>query len=83
MPVYAIPQDSGPFVVVRGSDGGFAVADASVAGAGKNAAKLGFVFIPCRDEAQAEAVCDTLNAGGHGGSVQVDLFTMPETEAEG
>ena len=54
MPIYSIPEDSGPFVTVRGNDGQFAVAEEAAAGGGKNAAKLGLVFIPCRDEPQAE-----------------------------
>ena len=77
MPTYPIPDDSGPFVVVRGNDGGFAVADEAAAGGGKNAAKLGLVFIPCRDEPQAEQLRDKLNAGDHDGTVQVDLIAMP------
>ena len=77
MPIYNIPQDSGPFVVVRGNDGQFAVAEEAAAGGGKNAAKLGLVFIPCRDEPQAETIRDKLNAGDHDGTVQVNLLDMP------
>ena len=74
MPIYEVPDDSGPFVVVRGKAGDFAVAEAALADAGKTAAKLGAVFIPCRDEQQAEALADRLNAGDHDGRVQVDLL---------
>ena len=77
MPIYSIPEDSGPFVVVRGNDGQFAVAEEAAAGGGKNAAKLGMVFIPCRDEPQADTIRDKLNGGDHDGTVQVDLLSMP------
>ena len=74
MPVYEVPEDAGPFVVVRGKSGDWAVAEAALAEAGKVAAKLGAVFIPCRDEAQAEEVAAKLNAGEHDGQVRVDLL---------
>ena len=77
MPIYAIPEDAGPFVVVESRDGGFAVADEAAAAAGPNAAKLGLVFIPCRDEAQANAIRDRLNRGEHDGTIQVDLLSPP------
>ena len=74
MPIYQVPEDAGPFVVVRSKAGDWAVAEAALAEAGKTAAKLGAVFIPCRDERQAEAVAEQLNAGDHDGAVQVDLL---------
>lgn len=77
MPIYPIPQDAGPFIVVASRDGGFAVADETAAGAGPEAAKLGLVFIPCRDEAQAIEIRDRLNRGDHDGTVQVDLLQPP------
>src|SRR5690606_23026208 len=77
MPIYPIPEDAGPFVVVESRDGGFAVADEAAAAAGPNAAKLGLVFIPCRDETQAVELRDRLNRGDHEGTVQVDLLSPP------
>lgn len=76
MPVYPIPDNAGPFVVARSPDGGFNVAEAS------DPKGRPRVVIPCRDEAQATQVLDRLAAGDHGGSVQVDLFDMPDTEGE-
>jgi hypothetical protein len=76
MPIYTIPPDSGPFAVVRGPDGGFAVAEERTVGDHAQAAKLGFIFIPCRDEAQARALADRLNRGEHDGTVQVDLLAV-------
>ncbi|MEM6561189.1 MAG: hypothetical protein AAF656_06290 [Planctomycetota bacterium] len=73
MPVYQVPDDAGPFVVVT-SKGEFAVADIAAAELGTQAAKLGLLFIPCRDEHQAEALAEQLNAGEHDGAVQVDLL---------
>lgn len=73
MPVYDVPEDAGPFVVVT-SKGEFAVADVAAMEMGAKGAKLGLLFIPCRDEAQAEAVAEMLNAGEHDGAVQVDLL---------
>lgn len=80
MPVYPIPEDAGPFVVVQSKDGGFAVADERAAVVGDDAAKLGLVFIPCRDEPQSQEIRDRLNRGDHGGTIQVDLFPPPAAE---
>ena len=80
MPVYTIPPESGPFIVVQAPDGGFAVADERAVGDPATAAKLGFVFIPCRDEAQAHDVSDRLNRGEHDGTIQVDLLSVPGGE---
>lgn len=77
MPVYSIPEEAGPFVVVEARDGGFAVADEPAAAAGPDAAKLGMIFIPCRDEAQAIEIRDLLNRGDHDGTIQVDLLPPP------
>lgn len=76
MPVYTVPPNSGPFVVVRGKDGEYAVADQHAA-TDKTA-----LFIPCRDEPQAIAVRDQLNAGDHDGTVRVDLLAMPEAKRD-
>ena len=79
MPIYQIPEEAGPFIVVQGRDGGFAVAEARAVlteMAPAQAAKLGLVFIPCRDEQQAEAVAERLNAGEHDGQIQVDLIDL-------
>ena len=75
MPVYSIPDDAGPFVVVRGNDGNFAVADERATGG------PGHVFIPCRDEAQAKELCDRLSRGDHDGTVQVNLLDTPTAPA--
>ncbi len=82
MPIYAIPEDAGPFMVVESRDGGFAVADERAVGDPATSAKLGFVFIPCRDEAQAHDVADRLNRAEHDGTVQVDLLA-PRPAGEG
>ena len=73
MPVYTIPDHSGPFAVAKGSDGSFGVVGAKRTGPAA-------VFIPCRDEAQAEAVRERLNAGGHDGTIRVDLFRLPDPD---
>ena len=74
MPVYTIPPGSGPFLVVRGADGAYAVAEEPAAGRSATGGGAGRVFIHCRDEAQARAVCDRLNRGDHDGSIQVDVL---------
>ena len=79
MPIYTIPDDAGPFVVVESKDGSFAVADERVREGGATAAKLGFVFIPCRDEQQAHEVAGRLNRGEHDGTIQVDLLGPDST----
>lgn len=79
MPIYTIPPDAGPFTVVQGADKSFAVADERGMGEAATAAKLGFVFIPCRDEQQAAALSEKLNRGEHDGTVQVDLLDEPRT----
>lgn len=73
MPIYEVPEDGGPYVVVS-SKGEFAVTDVAAMDMGRNAAKLGLLFIPCRDEAQAEEIAEQLNSGEHEGTVQVDLL---------
>ena len=73
MPVYSVPEDGGPYLVVS-SKGDYAVADAAALQMGKNAAKLGLLFIPCKDEPQAEALAEKLNTGDHDGTVRVDLL---------
>ena len=81
MPIYTIPKGSGPFEVVQGPDGGFAVAERRAVGAdAATAANLGFVFIPCRDEQQAREVAGKLNGGEHDGTIQVDLLDAPASE---
>lgn len=77
MPVYPIPPDAGPFTVVQAGDRSFAVADERAVGDPARAAKLGLVFIPCRDEEQARALAERLNRGEHEGAVQVDLLDLP------
>ncbi|MEM1012619.1 MAG: hypothetical protein AAGI46_10430 [Planctomycetota bacterium] len=64
MPVYAVPPSLTKFVVAKGSDGSFVVTSET---------DRSFV-IPCRDQAQAEAICSKLNAGDHDGTLQVDLL---------
>ena len=80
MPVYTIPPNSGPFAVVQAPDGSFAVAEERAMGDPATSAKLGFVFIPCRDQLQAEALAAKLNGGEHDGTLQVDLLSMPGAE---
>ncbi len=75
MPIYTIPPDSGPFVVVQAPDKSFAVIDQRAVGDPATAAKLGFLFIPCRDEPQATEIADRLNRGDHDGTIQVDLLS--------
>lgn len=82
MPIYPIPDKAGPFMVVQAKDGGFAIAEERAAEAGSDAAKLGLVFIPCRDEAQAIEIRDRLNRGEHDGSIQVDLLEPLKEGAE-
>lgn len=77
MPIYTIPPGAGPFTVVQGPDKSFAVAEARAVGDPATAAKLGFIFIPCRDEQQAVALAEKLNRGKHDGTVQVDLLDVP------
>ncbi|MEM8875930.1 MAG: hypothetical protein AAGD32_16910, partial [Planctomycetota bacterium] len=62
--MYDVPEDAGPFVVVT-SKGEFAVADVAAMEMGAQAAKLGLLFIPCRDEAQAEVLAEQRNSGEH------------------
>ena len=81
MPIYTIPPNAKAFEVVQGSDGGFAVAESRAVGAdAATAAKLGFVFIPCRDEAQAREVADRLNRGDHDGTIRVDLLDAKDVQ---
>ena len=75
MPIYTIPPNAKGFEVVQGPDGGFAVAESRAIGAdAATAGKLGFVFIPCRDEQQAREVAGRLNRGEHDGTIRVDLL---------
>ena len=74
MPVYEVPRDDRPYVVVENGAGEAAVVEAALAAAGKRGAKLGGVFIPCRDRPQAEALAEKLNTGDHDGTVRVDLL---------
>ncbi len=75
MPIYPVPPEIKQFVVVRGDDGSFAVADE-----GRPPGR-GF-FAPCRDELQAIKLCDLLNKGEHDGRVQIDLLSMCDLEAK-
>src|SRR5688500_3861336 len=77
MPIYTIPPDAGPFTVVEAPDRSVAVADARAVKEPATAAKLGFVFIPCRSREQADALADRLNRGDHEGTVHVDLLDAP------
>lgn len=63
MPVYTIPKAATGWAVVRGKDGTYAVASADR-----------LVFIPCRDQPQAELLRDQLDRGEHDGTVRVDLL---------
>jgi hypothetical protein len=74
MPIYQVPEDAGPFVIVHDKAGEPAVAEEHLAAAGKRGAKLGGVFIPCRDNDQAAEVLEKLTTGDHNGQVQVDLL---------
>lgn len=70
MPIYQIPDDADAFEIVRSRDGSFAVVSETGGFRG--------VVIPCRDEAQANDVCDRLNRGDHDGTIDVPLFGLPE-----
>lgn len=83
MPIYTIPPQAKSFAVVRGADGSFAVAEERAFGGDvSTASKLGFVFIPCRDEPQAIALAEKLNRGEHDGTVQVNLLSPGEREVK-
>lgn len=70
MPIYEIPDHADEFEIVRSKDGSFAVVSETGGIRG--------VVIPCRDEAQAEDVCDRLNRGEHDGTIDVPLFGLPK-----
>jgi hypothetical protein len=77
MPVYTIPPGAGPFAVVEAPDKTFAVAEERALADPATSAKLGLVFIPCRDHQQAADIVERLNRGDHDGTIQVDLLAMP------
>ena len=77
MPIYTIPPDAGPFTVVEAPDKSYAVTEVRAVDDAASAAKLGFLFISCRDRAQAQDVCARLNRGEHDGTIQVDLLSLP------
>ena len=67
MPTYIVPGGIREFVVVRGDDGTFAVADSGRPPGGA-------FFMPCRDLEQAERLRDVLNRQDHDGQIQFDWF---------
>jgi hypothetical protein len=66
MPLYTIPPTFKRFEIVRGKAGDFMVVSETTGKAG--------VAIPCKDERQAQDVCDRLNRGDHDGTIDVPLL---------
>ena len=69
MPTYEIPPTATRFVIARANGGAILVVSDTSGTRG--------VASPCRDEAQARDVCARLNAGGHGGAIEVPLVGLP------
>jgi hypothetical protein len=63
MPRYQIPPTLTRFEIVRSPRGEFMVVSET--------SGQGGVAIPCRDEPQAQEVCDRLNRRDHDGSIDV------------
>lgn len=66
MPLYQIPLSAKRFEIARSKDGSYIVVSDTKGTEG--------VVIPCRDEAQANEVCEKLNRGEHDGQIDVPLF---------
>ena len=63
MPVYQIPPTARRFEIVKSKGGDYLVVSETTGRAG--------VAIPVADPRQAEEVCDRLNRGDHGGTIDV------------
>jgi hypothetical protein len=66
MPVYQVPPDAKRFEIVKGKGGDYMIVSETTGGAG--------VVIPVRDAQQAQEICERLNRGEHGGTIEVKLM---------